>query len=404
MEKSETSGIKDSGRTGEYTVDIAVIGAGAAGLSAAIYGARAKRSTLIIEKKRPGGQAATTERLENYPGFPGGVGGRELMQLMKEQSEQMGAEILRAEIVSIKEYNGIYEINGQKGERIEARSIVLSPGCQPRQLGIPGEQEFLGKGVSYCATCDAELYEEATVIVVGSGDAAIEEANYLSRYAEKVLMVVVHDKGILDCNKSMADEAFKNPKLVWLWNHSLTSIQGDEIVNGVTVKNLKKGTEEHIDCDGVFMFVGIIPETSFLKGFVDLEKGYIAANDRMETNRTLVYAAGDARVKTLRQVVTAASDGAIAAFYADKALSELDGYSRAMEGTDGECLLYFYTPPVQRSLDLFPDVEKKAESLKLPLRKFDIYRYKNIAERFGVVEIPKLIHIKNGKKINEIKL
>ncbi|MCD6120251.1 MAG: FAD-dependent oxidoreductase, partial [Spirochaetales bacterium] len=257
---------------------------------------------------------------------------------------------------------------------------------------------------SYCATCDAELYEEATVVIVGSGDTAVEEANYISRYADRVLMVVVHDEGTLDCNKTMAEEAFANPKLVWLWNYSLSAIQGDEIVNGVTVKNLKKGTEEHIECDGVFMFVGIIPQTAFLKGFVNLERGYITANDRMETEKPLIYAAGDARVKTLRQVVTAASDGAIAAFYADKALSELDGYSRAMEGTNGECLLYFYTPPVQRSLELFPIVEKKAEDLKIPLRKFDIYRYKNTAARFGIKEVPRLVHLKDGKKLREIKL
>ena len=388
----------------ESMIDIAVVGAGAAGLSAAIYGARAKRSTLIIDKKRPGGQAATTERLENYPGFPGGVGGRELMELMRKQSEQMGAETIRGEIVSIEENDGLYRIVLSKGNRIESRSVILAPGCQPRQLGIPGEKEFLGKGVSYCATCDAELYEEATVVIVGSGDTAVEEANYISRYADRVLMVVVHDEGTLDCNKTMAEEAFANPKLVWLWNHSLSSIQGDEIVNGVTLKDLKKGTEEHIECDGVFMFVGIIPQTAFLKGFVSLERGYITANDRMETEKPLVYAAGDARVKTLRQVVTAASDGAIAAFYADKALSELDGYSRAMEGTNGECLLYFYTPPVQRSLELFPVVEKKAEDLKIPLRKFDIYRYKNTAARFGIKEVPRLVHLKDGKKLREIKL
>ncbi|RKX81004.1 MAG: pyridine nucleotide-disulfide oxidoreductase, partial [Spirochaetes bacterium] len=320
------------------------------------------------------------------------------------QAEQMGAETIRGEIVSIEDDNGLYRIVLSKGNRIESRSVILAPGCQPRQLGIPGEKEFLGKGVSYCATCDAELYEEATVVIVGSGDTAVEEANYISRYADRVLMVVVHDEGTLDCNKTMAEEAFANPKLVWLWNHSLSSIQGDEIVNGVTLKDLKKGTEEHIECDGVFMFVGIIPQTAFLKGFVNLERGYITANDRMETEKPLVYAAGDARVKTLRQVVTAASDGAIAAFYADKALSELDGYSRAMEGTNGECLLYFYTPPVQRSLELFPIVEKKAEDLKIPLRKFDIYRYKNTAARFGIKEVPALIHLKDEKKLREIKL
>ncbi len=378
--------------------DVLVVGAGTAGLSAGIYAARARRSTLILDRARPGGQAATTEKMENYPGFPEVIGGRELTERFRRHAEAMGARIERAEAVSFAEDGDGYVIGTKDGRSFAARSLILAPGCQPRRLGIPGEKELSGSGVSYCATCDAELYDGARVVVVGSGDTAIEEAGFISRFAAEVVMVVVHDEGTLDCNRTQAETARANPKLTWLWNRSIVAIEGEGAVSGVKVRNLKTGADEPVACDGVFLFVGTVPQTAFLGDFVKLQRGFVVTDEKMETSRPRVYAAGDARVKVLRQVVTAASDGAIAAFHADKALTEIDEYAGAVGRAGVRYLLYFYTPPVQRSLDLFPAVEKKAEALGLPLIKLDTFRFRGVAARCGVAEVPSLVRMENGEK------
>jgi thioredoxin reductase (NADPH) len=376
--------------------DIVIVGAGTAGLSAGIYGARAKRSTMILDRKRPGGQAATTEKMENYPGFPEVIGGRELTERFRRHAEAMGAVILRGEAVSFAEEDGAYVIVTRDGASFRARSLILAPGCEPRRLGIPGEKKFAGGGVSFCATCDAELYEGVRVVVVGSGDTAVEEAGFISRFADEVVMLVVHDEGTLDCNRSQAEAAFANPKIRWMWNRSILSIEGTDSVAGVTVKNLRTAAEETVACTGVFIFVGTVPQTAFLGDFVTLKDGFIAADEKMETSRPRVFAAGDARVKVLRQVVTAASDGAIAAFHADKALTEIDEYANAVTRAGNAYLLYFYSPPVQKSLDLFPRVEEKAEELRLPLIKLDTFRYRNVAARCGVKDVPCLVRVDGG--------
>jgi thioredoxin reductase (NADPH) len=380
------------------STDVLVVGAGSAGLAAGIYSARARRSTLILDRARPGGQAATTEKMENYPGFPEVIGGRELTERFRKHAEAMGARIERAEAVSFAEDGDAYLVGTKDGRSIRGRSIVLAPGCQPRRLGIPGEKELAGCGVSYCATCDAELYEDARVVVVGSGDTAIEEAAFISRFASEVVMLVVHDEGTLDCNRTQAEAAFANPKLAWRWNRSILAVEGEGSVSGVKVRNLTTGAEETVPCDGVFLFVGTVPQTAFLGDFVTLQRGFIVTDEKMETSRPRVFAAGDARVKVLRQVVTAASDGAIAAYHADKALTEIDEYAKAVARAGRTYLLYFYTPPVQRSLDLFPAVEKKAESLGLPLIKLDTFRYRGVAESCGVSEVPTLVRMEDGAR------
>lgn len=389
--------------------DVLIVGAGTAGLSAGIYAARARRSTVILDRKRPGGQAATTEKMENYPGFPGSIGGRELMDRFRKHAEEMGARIERAEVCSFSQDGEEYLVHVKEGGPEgggpwQARSLILAPGCEPRRLGIPGERELSGTGVSYCATCDAELYEDATVVVVGSGDTAVEEAGFISRFAQKVIMVVVHDQGVLDCNAMQAETAMANPKLQWLWNHSILSIEGTDSVQGVKLRNLRTGGEERVKCDGVFIFVGTVPQTGFLADFVTLKNGFIVTDEKMETNRARVYAAGDARIKTLRQVVTAASDGAIAAFYADRQITEIDEFAEAVTRAGARHLLYFYSPPVQRSLDLFPVVERKAAELGLPLIKLDTYRYKAIAGRYDVREVPRLLRIDGSKGAEVVAL
>jgi thioredoxin reductase (NADPH) len=384
--------------------DIIIIGAGAAGLTAGIYSARSKRKTLILDRKRPGGQAGTTERLENYPGFPGGTGGKKLMNLFRDQSLEMGSIIEKGKVASITESGDFYLINTSKGKEFRCKSVILAPGSKPRQLGIKGEEEFSGRGVSYCATCDAELYEDAKVVVIGSGDSAVEEAVYLSRFAAEVVMVVVHDEGVLDCNKTMVEEALENPKLTWRWNSAVVSIDGDDLVTGVGLKKLRTGKIEHEGCDGVFMFVGIVPQTDFLEGFIDLQRGLISHNEQMETNKPLIYAAGDATVTVLRQVITAAADGAKAAFFADRALCEDEEYKKVIDKVGDEYFIYFYTPPVQISLDLFPKVEKIAEASGLPLVKLDSSRFRDSAKKLGVERVPELLCIKEGTVVENIDL
>jgi thioredoxin reductase (NADPH) len=384
------------------TFDLVIVGAGTAGLSAGIYAARARRSTLILDRKRPGGQAATTEKMENYPGFPGSIGGRELMDRFKKHAEEMGAGIERAEVVSFRQEGDCYIVSAKEGGPWRARGLILAPGCEPRRLGIPGEGELSGRGVSYCATCDAELYDGAAVVVVGSGDTAVEEAGFISRFARKVIMVVVHDEGVLDCNSTQAQTALANPRLEWLWNRSVLAIEGSDAVQGVTLRNLRTGTEEKVACDGVFIFVGTVPQTGFLADFVALRNGFVITDEKMETNRPRVFAAGDARITTLRQVVTAASDGAVAAFCADKALTEIDELAKAVARAGERHLLYFYSPPVQRSLDLFPVVEQKARELGLPLIKLDTFRYRAAASRYNVREVPQLLKIDGSKAVEVV--
>jgi len=382
--------------------DILIVGAGTAGLTAAIYSARAKRKTLVLDRKRPGGMAATTERMENYPGFPGGIHGKELMKHFADQAKEMGACIEKGEVSRIDQEGDIYVVITSKGVEYRARALILAPGCEPRKLGIAGEMEFSGRGVSYCATCDAELYEGTSVLVIGSGDSAVEEAVYLSRFADEVIMAVVHDEGVLDCNRSMAEEAFTNKKLTWMWNRLVTSIDGEDFVTGVTVKNLKTGESEKVACDGVFMFVGTVPQTKFLEGFVEMKGGFILHDEQMETNRPKVYTAGDSAVTVLRQVVTAAADGAKAAFFADRILCEEEEFRRAIDRAGDAYLVYFYTPPVQRSLDLIPEAQRISEERGVPLVKLDTSRFKNAFRAFSGTKIPSLYSVVKNPSGDEV--
>jgi len=301
--------------------DILIVGGGPGGLTAGIYGSRGRLKTAVLEKGRPGGQAATTMEMENYPGFYKHTSGPGVMDEFLAHAQHFGTVLLKGQATELELEGEIKKVTTKTGETYEARTIILSPGAQPRTLGVKGEGPLRGKGVSYCATCDADFFEELDVVVVGNGDAAIEEAMYLTKFAESVTVIVIHDEGVLDCNKMSAEKAMKNPKIKWVWNSVLDEILGDELVEGVNVKNIKTDEISTMEVNGVFVFIGSIPNTDFLQGKVAMDKqGYIIANEKMETDIPGVYAVGDARVKYLRQVVTAAADGAIAAVSAEKYL------------------------------------------------------------------------------------
>lgn len=298
--------------------DVAIIGAGPAGLSAAIYAGRAGLKVSLLEKLVPGGQAATTSFIENYPGFSEPISGPELMERMKAQAEKLEVEFIDDEITNIlSEVASLpwgLKLNGLEGD-YEAKAVIIATGATSKKLGIPGEEKFIGRGVSYCATCDGPLFKGKEIVVVGGGDRAIEEGLYLSLFAKSV--TVVHRRDKLRAQEVLARRARANEKMNFLLDTVVTEIDGNRSVEEIKVKNLKEGREKDFSCQGVFIFVGLLPNTGFIKNLILLDEGgYIITNEEMATSREGIFAAGDVRKKTLRQIVTACGDGAIAAMSA----------------------------------------------------------------------------------------
>lgn len=300
--------------------DIVIIGGGPAGLSAGLYGSRSKLSVLVIEKGKFGGQATTTAELENYPGSIENCTGPALTERMKKQAEEFGTEFIKDDVISVDFTGDIKKVLGKSGE-YNAKTVIIATGAEPRLGGFERELELRGRGVSYCATCDADFFEGLDVAVIGGGDSAITEAIYLTKFAESV--TVIHRRDSLRAAKSLQEKAFNNPKINFVWNSVVTSANGDEILESLTVKNVATGEISELSVNGVFVFVGLNPITSVFKGHINLsESGYIPTDENMKTNVEGVFAAGDVRVKSLRQVITAAADGAIAAVAAEEYINE----------------------------------------------------------------------------------
>ena len=308
--------------------ELIILGAGPAGLSAGLYGGRARIDTLVIEKSKDGGQIATTDEVENYPGVLDEETGPSLIARMTKQVERFGAERVSDNITKVELTGNIKKIYGEKGE-YQAKAVIIATGAVPRLLGVPGEKEYTGKGVSYCATCDAAFFEDFEVYVVGAGDSAVEEAMFITRFARKVT-ILARGSG-LSAAKSIQEKAFKNEKLDFLWHTRVVEIKGEDgMMSSIVIENSETNERREIFADeedgvfGLFIFIGFIPSTGMFEGQVDMERGYIIGDDNMRTNIPGVYVAGDCRVKTLRQVVTAAADGAIAATDAEKYLESLE--------------------------------------------------------------------------------
>jgi thioredoxin reductase (NADPH) len=302
--------------------DLIIIGSGPAGLSAGLYAARARLKTLILERNKAGGQIVITDEVANYPGSVRDATGKTLVERMEEQVEEFGAERKKDNVKEVDFTGKIKIIKGEK-EEYKAKSVIVATGAAPRHIGCKGENELIGKGVSYCATCDADFFTDLEVFVIGGGDSALEEALYLTKFARKV--TVVHRRDALRGAKSIQEKVFKNPKIEIMWDSVVEEIKGDGIVESAVFKNKKTGeiTEYFADEDdgtfGIFVFVGYLPINNLFKDIITMnEAGYIKTNDKMETNIEGVFAAGDIREKSLRQVVTAAADGAIAAVEAYK--------------------------------------------------------------------------------------
>ncbi len=296
--------------------DLVIIGAGPAGLTAGLYAARARMDAVLLERMAPGGQILNTEMVENYPGFPDGITGFELVDRMKKQAERFGIDIETREVLGLELAPERKLVRTDKGE-MEAKALILACGASPRKLGIEGEELLIGKGVSYCATCDGAFYRDQEVAVIGGGDTAVEEAVFLTRFASKVYLIHRRDK--LRAAKVIQEKAMKQEKIEFVWNTIPKRITGSAGVDGLDLEDVRTGRKWHLPVQGVFVLIGYIPNSHLVKGLLELDpQGFVITNQDMETSVPGVFAAGDIRSKLLRQVSTAVGEGATAAVAAEK--------------------------------------------------------------------------------------
>ncbi|MBO5105663.1 MAG: thioredoxin-disulfide reductase [Clostridia bacterium] len=301
--------------------DMIIIGGGPAGYTAALYATRAGLNTLVIERMSAGGQLALTDIVDNYPGFEEGIDGFTLSMKMQASAERFGTVTEYAEVLSLDLNGKIKKVITDSGEA-KAKTVVIATGANPKELGLPREQELLGKGIHYCAHCDGRFYKDKTVAVVGGGNSAAADALYLSRLAKKVYLI--HRRDTLRATKIYHEPLKIAPNIEFVWDSSITEILAEQRVHGAELQNLKTGEKSEILCDGIFVSIGRKPATDFLKGILNLdENGYIVADETTKTNIEGVFAVGDVRTKALRQIVTAVSDGATAVHFAEEYLADL---------------------------------------------------------------------------------
>ncbi len=308
--------------------DVAVVGAGPGGMTAAIYCSRARLNTVVLERNTAGGIMAVTERIENYPGFPEGITGFDLAEKMKQQAGQFGADLREITGVEALEQSsdGTWRVVTDE-DTVIARAVILSPGVEARKLGVPGEAEFMGRGVSYCATCDGPLYRDKEVVVIGGGNAAVEEGMFLTRFASTVH--VVHRRDALRATAIAQERAFAKDNMHFVWNGVVRRIVGDTKVEAVEYEDVVDGTLHTLPVSGVFFYVGQIPQTGFVRGLVELdEAGYIVTDGQLCAGRPGLFACGDARAGLIKQIANAVGEGALAAIQAERYLEALDFAAR----------------------------------------------------------------------------
>jgi thioredoxin reductase (NADPH) len=303
----------------EYSVII--IGGGPAGLTAGLYTARAQLRTILLEAMIPSGQAYMTDRIENYPGFPDGISGRELIERFTQQAKKFGLEILTFTKVESIEVAGDKKMVVVGEKHLSAPALIIATGGQWNKLGVVGEEEFAGKGISYCATCDGAFFKDQEVVVVGGGDTALEDALYLSRIARKVY--VIHRRNQLRAQKILQLKALEEPAIEFIWDSVIKEIKGQGVVKNVTIENIKDATQRELAVSGVFIAIGQRPNTDFIRGIIDLDDvGYIITDQNCATSVAGIFAAGDVRQKSLRQIATAVGDGALVAASAERYITE----------------------------------------------------------------------------------
>jgi thioredoxin reductase (NADPH) len=378
--------------------DVVVIGGGPAGLTAALYAGRARLKTLVIEKALVGGLATYTDQICNYPGFPEDITGLELMRRFEAQAKRFGVEVKISPVKKV-------ELAGEKTIETfrtvyHAKAVVLATGGKPRLLGVPGEAEFLyDKGISFCATCDAAQCTDKTVLVIGSGDAAVEEGLFLTRFAKRVILSVIHDEGNVDANAVARDEAFKNPKMEFRWNTVVDHFEGGSRLETAVLRNTRTQAPDPIAVDRCFYFIGYEPATELFAGQVERnERGYVKTNARMQTNLEGVFAAGDLRETSLRQVATAVGDGAVAGFEAERYVAELHVYEKQLMQKAKPGLIYVYSAIDERSRRLLPVVQEieRQYAGRVALSLVDVYKGERLAARLGPVAVPSVVFTRDG--------
>lgn len=303
--------------------EVVIVGAGPAGLAAALYAGRARLAAIVVERAAAGGQAGTTHLIENYPGFPEGIPGPDLVQRMEEQARKFGASFLSARATEVSRAIGTgggFLVRTTEGD-LRSEAVIVATGTEPVRLGVPGEDRLRGSGVSYCATCDGPFFRDKRVLVVGGGDSALVEALFLARFASRV--TVVHRRDALRATRVLQEDALANGKIGFELNAVVDEIVGDRTVEGAILRDTRTGAQKRLDADGVFVAIGSRPDAAFVADLVERDPdGYVVTDDRMRTRTSGLFAAGDVRAKSLRQVVTAVGDGAIAAVEAERHVSE----------------------------------------------------------------------------------
>lgn len=301
--------------------DVIIIGGGPAGLTAGLYTSRAKLKTLLVERMIMGGQVMTTTKVENYPGFPGGIDGPDLMVRFQEHCQEFGLEVTNGEVEALRD-EGKEKIVTVDGEELHAKTVIITTGAEPRKIGAPGEQEFTGRGVSYCATCDGAFFRDATIAIAGGGDTAAEEALFLTRFAKKVYLI--HRRDELRATQILRDRLQRNDKIEILWNSAVARCEGDASgLKAVELTDTAGGENRRLEIEGLFVAIGVVPKAHFLADVLDIDdEGYILTDSECRTSMSGVFAAGDVRKKILKQIATAVGDGAVAAIVAEKYLME----------------------------------------------------------------------------------
>ncbi len=385
--------------------DVVVIGGGPGGMTAALYAGRARLKTLLIEKSLIGGMATYTSEIENYPGFPEPVDGIELMKMFDKQFRRFGVDVKLTDVKEVTVDCDLKVVSTFRTNYV-AKAVVIATGNKPRLTGAANEEKFLNdKGISFCATCDAARNEGKRIMVIGSGDAAIEEGMFLTKFAKEVIVSVIHDEGIMDANKVAQEKARANPRMTFMWNTVVDSFEGDEMLKQVVLKNMKTGEKIPVAVDTCFLFIGYVPNTKVFNGLLEMtNRGYIVTNPDMETSVPGIYAVGDCRDKTLRQVATAVGDGAVAGFMAEKYVEEVEYVNKEILNAKGLVMAFVYNAvePVDREyLGRIEEVQRQHKD-SIQLRRIDIYKSDRIACRLSYTKTPSLILMRDGVTVDNL--